>query len=115
MAKSNLVFLIIPLFIGCTLEPDITIDVPKGAIDRTTTVNVDWPDDLKAYLEEQLKTQAECEFNILPQNSEGFIAQCTYNCCLWVYEADACVERWCLNLENSCGWELVDWNCLESR
>jgi hypothetical protein len=102
------------LIIGCTLEPNITIDVPEGAIERTTAINVEWPD-VREYFQELLTLDTQCEFNDLPENNEGFIAKCTSNCCLWIYEADACVERWCLNLENHCGWELTDWNCLESR
>ena len=105
--------LVLAMF-GCTLEPNITIDVPEGAIERTTAINVEWPD-IREYLQKQLGIGEQCDFNDLPENNEGFIAKCTYNCCLWVYEADACVERWCLNLDNSCGWELIDWNCLESR
>jgi|TARA_R110002074_G_scaffold35573_2_gene97228 hypothetical protein len=107
-------FIVLVAMTSCTLQPDITVQVPEGAVQRSTSINVDWPD-IEGFLQEQIGTEVACDFNELPENSEGFIAKCTSNCCLWVYEADVCVERWCLNLENNCGWELTDWNCLESR
>ena len=38
---------------ACTLEPNITVDVPAGAIERTTAINVEWPD-VRAFLQEKL-------------------------------------------------------------
>lgn len=101
------------LLVSCKLEPNITVDVPKGAVERHTSINVDFPE-TEQQLQESLDKESECEFNDLPQSNEGFVAKCTYNCCLWVYNVDTCVERWCLNLETSCGWELTDWNCHEN-
>lgn len=100
--------------IGCTLEPNITVEVPEGAVENVTNINVDWSD-IGEYLAKQIEAQASCEFNELPNNEHGFVAKCTSNCCLWFYYDGTCLERWCLNLDNSCGWELTDWNCLASR
>ena len=105
------------MVLGCTLEPDITVEVPEGAVEHSTVINVDWPDwpDTAAYFLKQIEQEAPCEFNELPSSDEGDVAKCSSNCCLWIYhDADMCVEQWCLNLENSCGWELTDWNCLEN-
>ena len=102
------------LICGCTLEPAITVEVPEGAIQRNTSINVEWPDVVE-YFADQIETKAECEFNKLPENEHGFIGKCISNCCLWIYNDGSCVERWCLSLESVCGWELTDWNCLEGR
>jgi hypothetical protein len=101
------------ILISCSIEPDVTVDVPEGAFVSNTSINVEVPDIAKALLD-QIESSAVCEFEQLPSSDEGFIAKCVTNCCLWVYEDDYCIERWCLNLKTQCGWELIDWNCIGS-
>lgn len=105
---TSLLFFVL---IGCSIEPDITVDVPEGAFVSNTSINID-PTAVEEKLRELIEREVPCEFEQLPSNDEGFIAKCTSNCCLWVYEEDYCVERWCLNIETQCGWKLIDWNCV---
>lgn len=94
---------------GCTLKPDIDVEVPEGAIANETAINVE----MKEFLKEAIASQQQkpCDFATLPDNDEGKVVECYGNCCLWSYYGDFCVERWCLQLDNTCGWELHDWNC----
>jgi len=107
---KKIVVAIVMLASSCTL-PDISVDIPEGAIKNETSISVEMEEFLKEAIQSQ--QQSACDFTELPRGDEGEILKCYSNCCLWSYYNGFCVERWCLQLENACGWQMVDQNCSE--
>jgi len=97
----------------CCLGCDVHVDaeVPPIEVPPPTVENLIVTSGGEDCVEE--KNDSPCEFQSMPNYPEGYISSCVVNCCTWVFpEPDgACEEKWCLDLEASCGWTLDSWLC----
>ena len=72
--------------------------------------------ELLVVVEPQAENSLECEFKKLDRvyDDDGFISYCEDACCFWTDNDYHCVEQWCLDTENDCGWKIKDWDCWET-
>jgi len=117
--------ILLTLFItACTLEvPVDKIEVPP--VENTTQIILSVPDgfggsssasncDTMA-TEEVLTYKKLCEFKELPDynNFGGQLINCKSTCCYWSFPEtrQTCEEKWCLDLDDKCGWKMISWHC----
>ena len=121
---KNIILLVL-LATACTIEiPVDEVEIPP--VENTTQVILNMPDGffgstestcdvLEAAAKELPVLKKLCEFEELPDYSSlgGYLAHCESHCCYWKFPESnqICEEKWCLNLDDSCGWEMISWHC----
>jgi len=121
---KNIILLVL-FATACTIEvPVDEIEIPP--IENTTQIVLNVPDgffngnESNCYIFEVTEKKAQalkifCEFKELPDYSDlgGYLAHCKSHCCYWKFPESnqICEEKWCLNLDDKCGWEMISWHC----